>query len=96
MTWHDDMKRDAVKVAFPDWELRDDDAIEFNVSWDEGYSYSSYTYEDPSFEISITVYRAGVRDQVPYLRSCEGTEYNNFRNEEAREFFTKLMEEASK
>lgn len=36
--------------------LTDEDRIEvvlFEFDWDDGYSYSSYTYEDPSFTVSV-------------------------------------------
>ena len=40
---------------FPDRELRDGEKVRVEVEWDNGYAYSSYTYEDPSFTIQVLI-----------------------------------------
>jgi hypothetical protein len=36
MSWVDDMKRDAVRVADPKFKLQDGDVIDLNMEWDPG------------------------------------------------------------
>ena len=54
MTWVDDMKRDAVALAFPDWVLRESDVVDLEM--DEGMmGYSTLTPgEPPCINVTIT------------------------------------------
>lgn len=85
MIWQEEMNRSAVKLAFPDWELRDDDNIIVKTGWEDGYFYSEDTFETARYFISVSVYRAG---------TWRG-EHATFDNKNAGEFFTKLMRRAS-
>lgn len=92
MSWVDDMKQDAAKTAFPDYTLTGDDEVILNVSWAEGYSYSSYTFEDPSFSITVEVV-----DKTTKVVRTAGNYYLVYfaSNDEAQGFMTRLMDQAS-
>ena len=88
MSWVRDMERDAVTVAFPDWEWNDD-IVSVDQQWDDGYAYSSYTYESPSFKISVDVRRTD-DDPLPWGRDQQHR-WIDFSRDEAAEFWAKLM-----
>lgn len=79
------MERDAVAVAFPDYEFQPGDTISVDVDYDEGYRYSSWTYEDPSMKIRVSV-----------TEFSGPGRYAEYQNDDARDFFLKLMAEGSK
>lgn len=70
------MRRSAASIAFPEHEVTDADVIDFEFYHDEGYRYSSYTYEDPSFKVSVRL---------------NGGWPRSYEDESARDFFIQLM-----
>lgn len=78
------MERDAVAVAFPDWEWRADDVVDIEVEHDDGYD-PTYGAGDPSLSIWVEVRRT----------SCD--EFENYRYEfaEAAEFWAALNRKGS-
>lgn len=56
MTWVDDMKRDAVALAFPEWEWQEGDVADMCVDYDP--DYSTLTPGD-GFNIHVSVERDG-------------------------------------
>lgn len=85
--WVKAMGEDALAVAKPDFQLAPDDEIRVEVEYDEGYHYSSYTYEDPSFTIRVWI------DHPTTLEPS--TQVGYYYNDDARTFFLQLMERGS-
>lgn len=87
MSWRRAMERDAVAIAFPDWEWRDDDVVDLEVEYDDGYDP---TYGDgvPGLTIWLEVRRAG---------GALGVEFENDRYEfsGAAEFWAALNRKGS-
>ena len=94
MSWVREMERDAVAVAFPDWEWDDSDIVTVGQEWDSGYAYSSYTYEDPSFKISVDVRRDDDLEELPWGQNQQHR-WTDFTRDEAAEFWAKLMQKGS-
>jgi hypothetical protein len=84
MSWMDDMRADAAALAFPAYAFLPDDEIELEVDFSPGYHYSSITWADPSFEISVQVKRRGKQIKAKFMHG-----------EEAGEFMTALMKKGS-
>lgn len=83
MIWQEEMKRDAAKVAFPDFDLRDTDLVQLSTQWEPGWG-GSYSFEPAAFRVTVTITRDG------------GLARNHtFENEAANRFFTALMRRAS-
>ncbi len=57
MTWVDDMKRDAVALAFPSWEWQEGDEVDIFMDYDPGYS--TLTPGD-GFTFTVTVKRGSI------------------------------------
>lgn len=81
------MERDAVAVAFPDWEWQDTDVVDLEVEYDDGYD-PTYGDGDPSLSIWLEVRRAG---------GSLGADFENNRYEfsEATEFWAALNRKGS-
>jgi hypothetical protein len=65
----------------------EDDFVEvtgFDFQWDDGYTYSSYTHEDPSFQVT-----------VDYRLNGEPLRYHLYKDETTTmgDFLTRLLED---
>jgi hypothetical protein len=78
MIWQDEMKRDAVRVAFPDWQLSDTDTITVSAIHNDSYGYDD-DWESESFGISVTVLSNSAR------------KHHFFEGAAAASFFTDVM-----
>jgi len=86
------MERDAVAVAFPDWEWRDDDVVTVSQEYDSGYYYSEYTNEPASFKFHVSVRR---ETPEPDGLGWNKERWCEYRNEEAGQFWSDLMRKGS-
>lgn len=84
MIWQEEMKRSAVRVAFPDWILHSDDTILFSVYWEDGYNYSEDSFDSDRFVIAVQVNRSSTGER----------RFATFENKNAGSFFSKLMRRA--
>lgn len=95
MIWQDEMKRHAVRIAMPDWELRDDDILSLDIGWEDEYDDGSCgdpdccggggEYEPEHFAVIVTAQTADYR----HVKSRE------YKNEQANDFIAKLMRRES-
>lgn len=76
------MEEAALRIAHPEWSFLPTDAITILVQYDEGYSYSEYTFSPASVEIVVLVSRS----------DGSSMQSNHFRDEEAEDFWKKLMQ----
>lgn len=92
-TWVRDMERDAVAVAFPDWESRDDDVVIVDQQWTEAGGYSEYTAWDASFETTVEVRRADYFNEEGWDETRNRR--NSYTGNDAAEFWAELMKKGS-
>lgn len=86
MIWQDEMQRDAVRIALPEWELRDDDQISVGFEHDDemdGCGDGCCHFEPPAFTVVVHIQRAG-----NFPREYKSREY---KDQEAASFLHKLM-----
>lgn len=108
MSWLEDIKADALQLAAPDFWLEPGDEIHVNVRANDGYAYSSYTFEPATFGVHVEVWRPtdhvlterGPEGQMIFRQTDTGQHYYDVVNryyagEEAADFFTALMEMGS-
>lgn len=89
MNWVREMEQDAVAVAFPDWEWRDDDVVTINQGWEDAGGYSEYTSWDAAFSISVAVRREGYYYDMPYNETQ--ARHASYSNDECAQFWVDLM-----
>lgn len=77
MTWVEQMKRDAARIAFPDWDERDGDILDLLADYERDWSDIT---PGQGFSITVIIRRDG--DQI---------HYRGYANKDAEEFFHKLM-----
>lgn len=59
-TWRREMEEAAVRIAFPEWELREDDTIKIDMDLENGYeTLGPYSRT----EITVSVQRSDYVDQ---------------------------------
>jgi hypothetical protein len=81
VSWVDEMKRDAARVAFPNYMLKLDDEVTLEVTFERGYGDAdSSTYEPDTTEIWVYINK-GQDDQ-------QSTWYSN---DSAADFIHTLM-----
>lgn len=82
MNWQDAMKREAVKIACPDWVHHPDDEIAVDMDFDDGYDPTMGGY-DPRATIEVRVRR---HDGEKYI-----SDYETYSNSEIDNFWIALM-----
>lgn len=81
MSWVEPMKRDAARLAFPNWEERDGDRIDLVTDWDPAWSALT---PGQGFTIWVIVRR---NNEIAHSRVYE--------NAEATKYFHALMKAGS-
>lgn len=80
MSWREELERDAARIAFDGYEVRPGDGVTLEGDWTEAWGYSSYTFENASFQFDVRVAHA------------DGTHaHRYYANGDAQEFFAELM-----
>lgn len=89
MSWIREMERDAVAVAFPDWDWRDDDIVEIQPTFDDGYD-PTYGPGDPRYYINVEVRRASAS-----VAGFKDRAWTTYESRDAERFWVELMEKGS-